>query len=74
MFTVYGQRYHSYDPFILSKDIAGIGKAGDVIDDGKPKKIVLGRWDDKKMAEGYAANIKASVPKRSWSITVEEVV
>lgn len=71
MHTVYGQRYHPYEPFVLSKDIPGIGKAGDVLDDGQPKKIVLGRWDDKKVADSYAANIKASVPRRSWNIWVE---
>jgi hypothetical protein len=71
MFIVYGQRYHAYEPFVLTKDIAGVGEAGDVLDDGQPKKIILGRWDDEKIAQNFAANIKASVPKRSWNVWVE---
>ena len=71
MFTVYGQRYHSYDTFLLSKDVAGIGKAGDVVDDGQPKKIRLGAWEERAVADAMAENIKNNVPKRSWKIWVE---
>ncbi len=64
MFIVYGQRYNAFDPIIDSK-------TGEVIDDGKPKKIVLGRWADKKIAEIFAKNVKANTAKRSWNIWVE---
>ena len=71
--VIFGQRYHSYDPHILEKDVKDVGKKGDVIDDGQPKKVRLGGWDDEKMAENMAANIKKSVPPRSWKIWVESV-
>ena len=64
MHIVYGQRYHPYEAILDSK-------TGEVIDDGQPKKIVLGRWDSKKVADSYAENIKANVPRRSWRVWVE---
>lgn len=70
-YSIYGQRYNPYDPFVLDKDIKGVGSKGEVLDDGKPKKIRLGQWDDKKLADNMAENIKNSVPKRSWKIWVE---
>ena len=72
LFSIYGQRYHAYDPFILSKDMKGVGKAGDVIDDGQPKKLRLGQWSDATLAEGMAENIRNAVPKRSWKIFIEK--
>ncbi len=71
MFTVYAQRYHAYDPFVLTKDIKGVGNAGDVIDDGQPNRIRCGQWTDEKLAKNMAENIKSSVPKRTWKIWVE---
>lgn len=70
-FTIYGQRYHAYEPFVLDKDIKGVGVKGEVIDDGQPKKVRLGQWDDKKLAENMAENIKSHCQKRSWKIWVE---
>lgn len=64
MFTIYGQKYHKYDPIINAK-------TKEVLDDGNPKIIKLGTWADKKIADNMAENIKASVPKRSWKIWVE---
>lgn len=72
MHVIYAQRFHPYDPFVLTKDINGVGKAGDVLDDGQPKKIRLGAWDDKDVAERMAEKVKNSVPKRTWKIFVEE--
>jgi hypothetical protein len=71
MFIVYGQRFHAHDPFILEKDVNGIGKAGDVIDDGQPVKIRLSAWQDEAVAKHFAENVKNSVPKRTWKIFVE---
>lgn len=71
MFTIYAQRFHAYEPFVLAKDIKDIGKAGDVIDDGQPKKIRLGQWSSQSVAEQMAENIKNSVPKRTWKIFIE---
>ena len=70
-YTVFGQRYQPYDPFVLAKDVEGVGKAGFVLDDGKPKKITLGIWSSKNVADIMAENIKKNVPKRSWKIWVE---
>ena len=74
MFVIYGQRYHSYPPLVLTKDIKDLGKAGDVLDDGTPKKIRLGAWDSETIAEQMAENIKNNVPKRTWKIWVENEV
>jgi len=63
-FTIYGQRYHPYDPIVDAK-------TKEVLDDGQPKVIRLGSWADKALAEGMAENIKKAVPKRSWKIWVE---
>ncbi len=71
MFTIYAQRYHAYEPFVLAKDIKDVGKAGDVIDDGQPKKITVARWADERLANNMADNIKENMPKRMWKITVE---
>jgi hypothetical protein len=64
MHTIYGERYKSYDPIVDPK-------TKEVIDDGTPKKVRLGTWADKKIANNMAENIKASVPSRSWKIWVE---
>lgn len=64
MFTIYGERYKNYDPIVDPK-------SKEVIDDGSPKRIRLGQWDNKKIADGMAENIKNSVAKRSWKIWVE---
>lgn len=64
MYTIYGERYHKYDPILDTK-------SGAVIDDGVPKKVRLGSWSDKKIADKMAENIKANAPKRSWKIWVE---
>lgn len=64
MHTIYGERYHKYDPIVDAK-------TKEVLDDGTPKRVRLGQWSDKKIAENMAENIKASVPKRSWKIWVE---
>lgn len=63
-YTIYGQRYHPYDPIVD-------GKTKEVLDDGQPKRVVLGRWADKAVAEAMAENVKKTVPKRSWKIWVE---
>lgn len=73
MFQIFGQRYHPYAPIVLEKDVSGVGKAGDVIDDGQPKPVKLGHWSDKKTAESMADNIKNHQPKRSWKVWVEEI-
>jgi hypothetical protein len=64
MFTVYGQRYNKYDPIIDCK-------TKEVIDDGQPKKIQLTTFSQEKLANTFAENVKANVPKRSWKIWVE---
>lgn len=63
-YIIYGERYHKHDPIVDSR-------TNEVIDDGTPKKIRLGSWDDKKLANSMAENIKSNVPKRSWRIWVE---
>ena len=65
-FIVYGQRYNKYDPIIDAK-------TKEVLDDGQPKKIQLGKWEDESVAENFAASVKANVPKRSWNVFIEEV-
>jgi hypothetical protein len=64
MYTIYGERYKSYEPIVDAK-------TKEVIDDGKPKKIQLGTWNDEKIANNMAENIKNTVPHRSWKIWVE---
>lgn len=64
MYTIYGERYHKYDPIIDYR-------TKEVIDDGLPKKVKLGSWSDKKMADDMAENIKANTGKRQWRIWVE---
>lgn len=66
MFTIYGKRYHSYNPIIDTK-------TGEVLDDGQPKRVKLGGWEEEKLAKRMAENIKNSVPKRTWNIWVEQV-
>jgi hypothetical protein len=63
-FTIYGERLHPYAPIIDPK-------TKEVIDDGQPKKVSLGSWRSKKVAETMAGNIKNNVPKNSWKIWVE---
>jgi hypothetical protein len=64
IYTIYGQRYNKYEPIVDSK-------SKEVIDNGEPKRIMLGSWSEKKIADSMAENIKTSVPKRSWKIWVE---
>jgi hypothetical protein len=64
MYTIYGERYKSYDHIVDHK-------TKEMIDDGKPKKIQLGTWNDEKIANNMAENIKNTVPHRSWKIWVE---
>lgn len=64
MFTVYGERFHKYEPIIDSK-------SKEVLDDGTPKRILLSSWSDEKIAKVFAENVKANVPKRSWKIWIE---
>jgi len=64
MYTIYGERYKSYDPIIEHK-------TKEVLDNGEPKTIKLGTWDNKKIADNMAENIKNTVPHRSWKIWVE---
>ena len=64
MYTIYGERYKSYDHIVDAK-------SKEVIDNGEPKKIKLGTWDNKKIADNMAENIKNTVPHRSWKIWVE---
>ena len=64
MFTVYGEKYKESDPILDSK-------TNEIIDDGKPRRVRLGQWSDKAIAESMAENIKNSVAKRSWKIWVE---
>jgi hypothetical protein len=63
MYIVYGERYKDISP-ILDKN-------GVVICDGKPKKIKLSSWESEDIAKEFAANVKNSVPKRSWDISIE---
>jgi hypothetical protein len=65
MYTIYGQRYNKYDQIIDSK-------TKEVIDNGEPKRIMLGSWSEKKIADSMAENIKANTGKRQWKIWVEE--
>ena len=65
MFTVYGQRSHPYEPIVDHK-------TKEVLADGSPKKVRLGQWGSKEIANGMAENIKNAVPKKSWKIFVEE--
>jgi hypothetical protein len=74
IFTIYAQRYHSYDPFVLAKDMKDIGKAGDVIDDGKPKKIRLCSWADEDVANLMAENVKNNAAPRTWKVWVEKTI
>ena len=71
MFQIYGERYHPYEPIVLTSDVKGVGNKGDVLDDDQPKKVKLGSWFDKKIAEHMAENIKSRCAKRSWKIWVE---
>lgn len=64
MFTIYGERFHKYDQIIDPK-------SKEVIDDGNPKRVRLGQWSDKKIAENMAENIKSNTGKRQWKIWVE---
>jgi len=64
MYTIYGERYKSYDHIVDAK-------TKEVIDNGEPKTIKLGTWDNKKIADNMAENIKNTVPHRSWKIWVE---
>lgn len=63
-YTIYGEKYKNYDAIIDYR-------TDEIIDDGFPKKVKLGSWPDKKMAEAMAENIKNSVAKRSWKIWIE---
>ena len=65
MFTIYGERYKNCDPLIDPK-------TKEVLDDGSPKRVSLGQWSNKKVAESMSENIKNNVPKRSWKIWIEE--
>ena len=65
MYTIYGQRYYKYDPIVDNK-------TKEILDDGEPKRIMLGRWENKKTADVMAENIKANTGKRQWKIWVEE--
>jgi hypothetical protein len=64
-YTIYGQRYNKYEPIIDNK-------TKEVLDDGEPKRIMLGSWSEKKLANDMADNIKANTGKRQWKIWVEE--
>ena len=64
-YTIYGQRYNKYEPIIDNK-------TKEVLDDGEPKRILLGRWENKKTADDMVDNIKANTGKRQWKIWVEE--
>jgi hypothetical protein len=64
MHTIYGKRLHKYGSITDSK-------TNEVLDDGAPKKIRLGAWADKKIAEAMASNLKKSVKKNTWKIWVE---
>ena len=64
MFTIYGERYKNYDPIVDAR-------TKEVFDDGSPKRVRLGQWYNKKIANNMAENIKNTVPYRSWKIWVE---
>lgn len=64
MYTVYGERFHKYEPIIDSK-------SKEVLDDGTPKRVQLSSWNDEKTAKHFAEAVKAHLPKRSWKIWVE---
>jgi hypothetical protein len=64
MYIIYGEKYKNYEPIVDHK-------TKEVIDNGEPKRIMLGSWSEKKIADSMAENIKTSVPKRSWKIWVE---
>jgi len=42
MFTIYGERYKNYEPIVDAK-------TKEVLDNGEPKTIKLGTWDNKKL-------------------------
>lgn len=64
MYTIYGERYKNYEPIVDAK-------TKEVIDNGEPKRLRLGQWDNKKVADNMAENIKANTAIRSWKIWVE---
>jgi hypothetical protein len=72
MFTVFGQRFNKIDPFVLNKDMQGIGKKGTVIYDGEPEKISLGSWGSEKVANDCMESIKSHTGKRTWKLWVEK--
>lgn len=64
IYTIYGEKYHKHDPIIDHR-------TKEIIDDGLPKKVKLGSWPDKKIADTMAENIKTNTGKRQWKIWVE---
>lgn len=63
-YVVYGTRYNKIDPIIDYK-------TKEVIDDGTPKQVTLGRFSNKIIAEGFMENLLKNVKKRTWKIWVE---
>ena len=67
MYKIYALRSKPFDPIVDPK-------TKEVLDDGVPKQIKIGEWEDKATAKNFATNVQASmdaIKKKMWKIWIE---
>lgn len=70
-FIVFGKQ-KPYTPILASAAVKGVCAVGDVIDDGTPKDIILGQFDNEDRAERFMERVKLNTKKGQWKMWVEK--
>jgi hypothetical protein len=70
IYEVTGKRLKRIPPMIA---VDKKTKKETLIYDGKPETIPLGTWDNERVAEIYAENIRKNVTEETWTIKIKEI-